>query len=661
MTRICLNMIVKNEAACIERALASVSAHISSYCIYDTGSTDGTPDLIRKFFRAHPNRIPGDIYEGGFVNFEQARNDALVRARSLSEFTPAEYYLLMDADMELVVEDPECLDHLTEISYDVIQRAGDTVYANRRFIRADQTGLYRGVTHEYLDIPGGGEINGAWFRDHADGSNRVEKFKRDIKLLLAGLREEPDNVRYWFYLAQSYRDAGDHKRAAQAYKKRVSMGGWDEEVWNAQLNYGASLRDLGDEAGFVKETLAAFNMRPHRAETLYDLAKYYREKGMNAAAVLCAEAGMKVPYPSRDVLFISDYVYKTGLREEYAISAFYDEKKRDDGFRVCNDLALDLKGTPNSRELARTNLFHYLEPLSKLAPSFRAQQIKFTPPAGYIAMNPSVAIHQHAIFTTVRTVNYKITETGHYQIQGGDGSITDSNPIHTRNFLVRMDNDLKPQFSSEIIASYDPQFKAVVGLEDMRLFSWRNGLWFSACARDQNPEGWCEQIYGSIRGGDMGRTVDFMRRMLPSVREHQKNWAPFTSAGELSFMYRLGHLVDMGGATISKVDTGLATEAMSGGSQVIQFNTGWVAIVHEARHKANGQRYYQHRFVWMDMLGKLRKISRPFYLHDKQIEFVAGLARHPNGDFLISYGVRDCEAWIATVNANEIEWVLWHD
>ena len=60
------------------------------------------------------------------------------------------------------------------------------------------------MTHEYVDVPGGVEqLHGVWYKDHASGSNRVDKFERDIALLTKALETEPGNHRYWFYLAQS--------------------------------------------------------------------------------------------------------------------------------------------------------------------------------------------------------------------------------------------------------------------------------------------------------------------------------------------------------------------------------------------------------------------------------------------------------------------------
>ena len=110
---LCLNMIVKNEMANLERCLGAVAPHIACWVIGDTGSTDGTQDFIRSFFAAR--NIPGELHSFPFENFEQARNAALDRAYASP--LAFDYLLFDDADMELVVEDADFRTRLTAPSY----------------------------------------------------------------------------------------------------------------------------------------------------------------------------------------------------------------------------------------------------------------------------------------------------------------------------------------------------------------------------------------------------------------------------------------------------------------------------------------------------------------------------------------------------------------
>jgi len=114
--------------------------------------------------------LPGELHSFPFVNFEQARNDALRRAYdSELEF---DYLLLADADMELVVDDLGFRAKLEGPGYQLMQRAGSgLVYWNARLVRRDVGAWYRGVTHEYLDVPGGvTRLTGLWYKDHATGA-----------------------------------------------------------------------------------------------------------------------------------------------------------------------------------------------------------------------------------------------------------------------------------------------------------------------------------------------------------------------------------------------------------------------------------------------------------------------------------------------------------
>ena len=77
---VCLNMIVKNESAIIARCLESVIPFIDYWVIVDTGSTDGTQAIIKKFMSA--KKIPGKLYEKPWVDFAHNRNEAMKFAKN---------------------------------------------------------------------------------------------------------------------------------------------------------------------------------------------------------------------------------------------------------------------------------------------------------------------------------------------------------------------------------------------------------------------------------------------------------------------------------------------------------------------------------------------------------------------------------------------------
>ena len=84
MNPIALVMIVRNEARCLARCLASVRAHVDDMLVLDTGSTDGTPDIARSS-GARVKHFPW------IDDFSAARNTALSQVD-----TP--WRLVLDAD-----------------------------------------------------------------------------------------------------------------------------------------------------------------------------------------------------------------------------------------------------------------------------------------------------------------------------------------------------------------------------------------------------------------------------------------------------------------------------------------------------------------------------------------------------------------------------------
>jgi glycosyltransferase involved in cell wall biosynthesis len=658
MPKLCLNMIVRNESARIIRALDSVKDVISTYAILDTGSTDNTIELIEEWGAKH--HIHGIVGRGAFVNFSQARNQALDLARSWHQLPSCpwfDYMLLMDADMELVVEVPAiAFNGLTHEAYHMVQKAGGVSYNNLRLLSVVSHAKYVGVTHEYLAVNAAGVLAGAHFVDHADGANRKDKSERDIRLFEEDLKTDPNNGRTWFYLANSYRDAGDVVAAERCYRRKLSLPTWPEEDWMAQINLANCLEQQKLEDAYLTETLKAYQMRPCRAEPLHALAKHHRVKGENALAMLFAEKGISIPRPA-DLLFVEDWVYDWGFREEYSIAGFYQDDTRDKAFEITNGLALDPKVPDHVRNGARSNMVFYLRKLEDLAPSYQEQEINFTPNAGFTAMNPCVTGRPDgSLEVLLRTVNYTINEHGQYMI--GPKGCWDA-PIETENFLLQLGPDLRTRDYTKVFWERPaPKFNMVIGLEDMRIFWHKGERQFVACAREQNEAGTPEQWHGYLRidADDYLQAEDAKRISDPVHCE--KNWSPIRMGPHLFFMYRVDQMEKQSERV--KLRCAQAVDNISGGSPYIPWRQGYLSVVHEAVvHPSHGRRIYQHRFVWLDSSASRPRFSMPFVFREVQIEFAAGIALNThNGQLVVSFGEKDAKAWLCSVSQDDVAAML---
>ena len=330
-TNICLNMIVKNEVKVLPRLIRSIKDYIDYYVIVDTGSSDDTIALIKREMSAYG--IEGEVHERPWVNFGVNRQQALELAVAADK---ADWLLFIDADEELAVSDPKFYEKLEPgVTYELEKHQGELRYAVHHLVNV-RVGRYRweGPVHNYLV-----ELSGerrretrkdAWIIYHdaegakSHGVTQEEKFLRDARLLEAELARNPSDARSQFYLAQSYRDAEQFERAIECYKKRAAMeNGYDEERFIAQLEVGRiSLRLEKSEAIVLSELLSAYALRPTRAEPLFELARYYREKGGYAMATLFAKAGLQTPRTG-DRLFVVESAYSWRLLDELAVSAHW--------------------------------------------------------------------------------------------------------------------------------------------------------------------------------------------------------------------------------------------------------------------------------------------------------------------------------------------------
>ncbi len=645
-----LAMIVRDEAQVIERCLESVAGLIDTWTICDTGSTDGTPELIEAALAG----IPGTLHHTTWHDFGANRSELMKLASG-----SAQYLLLLDADMTI-----ESAGQLPELSADayLLRHAGSVEYLIPRLVRADRRWWYEGSTHEYLATEG--EHSQAVLEElvvehHGDGGSRVDKLERDERLLRADLERDPGNVRAVFYLAQTLRDAGRDEEAIELYQRRVEMGGWHEEVFYAAYQ-AAVIRARSDADAAIPMLLDAIERGPQRAEPLCELARLCRDSGRFESAYEFARRGLELPYPD-DWLFVHRDVYEWGLAFELSIAA--QRLGRMEEAREAQErlLAMDLlPGEIRDAVLRNRRLMdgshapvrRQAELLIEIAPSTTLGEIALSVEPDWPRFNPTIAADGDGFRMIVRTANYRLVE-GRYEMLDGDGE------IRTLNYVATLDAELAVTSVAPLEDHADgPPIhpSPVLGFEDCRLFQ-SQGHWYAlATVRDRNPEAVCEI---ALLGLD-GAAVESVRVLPgPSPERHEKNWMPFADGGGAArLVYSCGPTRVLScdpvtGATelLAELQAPAWAAELRGGSQGVAVDGGTLFVVHEVSD--DGGRAYYHRLVLIDHDYRLNLASQLFRFSDDDIELCAGLARR--GDELVmTFGVGDRSAGIAVCAEDEL-------
>lgn len=354
---ICLNMIIKNESKVILRCFESLVKYIDYWVISDTGSTDGTQDLVKNYFAQH--NIPGELHDEKWVNFGHNRSLSISLAKG-----KADYILLIDADHEFRVADLQWkAKDLTADIY-LIRNEGNCDYSESRLVRGDITWCYRGVTHEYLDAANRSELKRVPFtgfsvHHHADGGSRSDKFERDVRLLTQGLIDEPNNERYMFYLGNSLRDLGRYDDAITYYRQRVEKGGWIEEAYYSQYQVGMCRKRKGDSFwDYMGDFLRAHTMLPERLEALFEVVDYCWKHGHHNLGATLGLMAVKNVYPKNHILFIDRGIHEWKFWDALAISCYYTEHK-DIGKRISMKLVRERLFPKSEDERIRKNHSFY--------------------------------------------------------------------------------------------------------------------------------------------------------------------------------------------------------------------------------------------------------------------------------------------------------------
>lgn len=654
--KICLNMIVKNEAKNLPRLFDSIKHIIDDYVIIDTGSTDNTKQTIKEYW--NKLNIKGVIETIPFKNFGYNRSEGLKIAREKSD---SNYILLLDADMTIVDNGFQKNQLIGKEVLMLKQKNQHIEWSNVRIIKKEIPATCIGVTHEYYDTKTAKceDLNTLYINDIGDGGCKEDKYERDIRLLTEGLEKEPNNNRYCFYLAQSYRDTNNIDKAIEYYKKHILMPGWEEEIWYSHyMISGLYLRK-----NMIKEAeewaMKGYSFRPIRAEAIYQLCKFFREKGQYRKAFGYLNLANSLPIPKEDRLFVEYKIYHAELEFENSIINYYlPELDKGKGLQSC--LNIINKNFQDSREeLVLKNMNFYIQPLNK---TNHFNKIPFSKDhiinndIKYNFSSPSIYEDEEYNICNIRCVSYFLTNNP--MIFHNDKE----NLIQTKNICFDLkDNSYIPM--EEFILNKNKHEKTngyIRGLEDVRLFKFKNKIKFIGQSGDY------KNINSKIRFNMVVGEYDIKnhKMIIEQILESpyncsvEKNWVHLNDD---LFIYKwfpleIGKLKDTQFELVSSIETPSLFKYLKGSSNGFYYkNMYWFLTHHTTDDWKDGRlwRQYKHSFVVLGKDYKPIAYTDPFTFEEEIVAYSLGI-KIKNGKIIFGYSKDERNATLAELDLEYI-------
>jgi len=383
---ICLNMIVKNEAHIIEQTLENICEHvaISYWVISDTGSTDDTKEIIKRFF--DKKGIKGELVEHKWKDFGYNRTKALECA-----YQKTDYLFIFDADDS--IEGTIVLPKLKEDSY-LLRFGKEFSYDRPLLINNRKKWFFTGVLHEYLDSSDkrtNALIQGPYHLISGRTGSRskdAQKYAKDAIVLKQAYEIESRNdlkSRYSFYCGQSYMDAGMVDEAIEWYKKCETMNGWDQERYYSCIQLGELYRRKNDFIQMQLYWCKSCQYDPERIEGIVMLMDQLIKQNNHALVNAMYHRWKDYKHDLQNKLFIRNYCYDYEMEYLNSICAYF-VKDEETGYFCSKKVILHHKDKNKIEQMIKNlpfyknylhrdkKMIHYLK--DKTTPDFFALLLK---------------------------------------------------------------------------------------------------------------------------------------------------------------------------------------------------------------------------------------------------------------------------------------------
>ena len=344
MATISLCMIVKNEEKTLENCLISIRGIADEIIIVDTGSTDLTPRIARKYTE--------QIYDFPWIDdFSAARNFAFDKASK-------DYILWLDADDVLLAEDRVKLKELKRRlgpGVDVVMMKYNTgfdsdgavtfSYYRERLVRRACHFRWHEPVHEYL-ATGGRVVTSDICVTHT--KTHYEPCGRNIaiyeKMRKSG---QPLSIRGMYYYARELKGNGRIPDAIRYFSQFLETGkGWTEDNISACLELSSCYEQENQTEKQLLVLTRSFIYDTPRAEICCRIGYFYKLRGDYERAAFWFRLALSLKRPERSWGFIQNDCW--GYIPAIELAVCYDRMGCPGEAETFNELAGKFKpGNPS--------------------------------------------------------------------------------------------------------------------------------------------------------------------------------------------------------------------------------------------------------------------------------------------------------------------------
>jgi len=360
IAKIAMISMFKNESKVIGNMLESVAPYISYWIIQDNGSTDGTPEVVKKWYEKY--KIPGFMYkvEEGWVGFGWNRDHVLQKLKQQDH--GCDWIMKMDCDETLQIDegmDWSIFQQTNIQSFNVHAYSPGCQYFRTWIWNAKLNWSFNhDPAHETIVLDGTEQFQ----RHMLDlkfkmlvGSTMGESYQCPTKYVSDALKLEEKLIRegtmlkdlyHFWYVGKSYEDGYpckelplgvEHQKEMArrcvwyfeevlnvthtGFKKTRTAVQMDEMGYYAMNVMGGACRFLGEHYKAIEYYKGAEQFCPVKNDHLVHLAELYWElmdyKKMLEVTTMLINPSRKNPFPNYMLFITQSHYVDTGNKPEY--------------------------------------------------------------------------------------------------------------------------------------------------------------------------------------------------------------------------------------------------------------------------------------------------------------------------------------------------------